>query len=76
MDSDVARPYWWCYPQTCKYGHIFIAGRQMLGADAAGRLISGKLAALPGIRVRQRTDNEVNVAFPPEVFLAAAAAQR
>ena len=62
----------WLQQIPCKYGHIFIAGHETLGAYAAGRLISGKLAALPGVRVHQRGDTEVNVVFPPEVFPAVA----
>jgi hypothetical protein len=63
----------WLQQIPCKYGHIYIAGRNLLGAHAAGRLVAGRLATLPGVTVRQRGDAEVNVVFPREVFPAVAA---
>jgi hypothetical protein len=63
----------WCQQIPSKYGHIFVAGRNLLGAHAAGKLMPGRLAALPGVTVRQRGDTEVNVVFPREVFPAVAA---
>src|SRR5438067_1055735 len=62
----------WLQQIPCKYGHIFINGTETLGAYAAGRLIPGRLAALPGVRVHQRGDTEVSVVFPPEAFPAVA----
>ena len=38
----------WLQQIPCKYGHAFVAGRKTLGAYAAGRVITGRLAALPG----------------------------
>ena len=63
----------WYQQIPCKYGHICVFGRELLGAHAAGRRRAGRLAALPGVTVRQRGDSEVNVSFPPEVFPAVAA---
>jgi hypothetical protein len=63
----------WLERIPCKYGHIYVAGTGTLGAYAEGRLVTGKLARLPGVRVRQRGDTEVAVDFPPEVFPAVAA---
>jgi hypothetical protein len=60
----------------CNYGHVFVAGRQTLGAYAAGRLITGRLAALPCVRVSQRGDSEVSVVFPPEMLPTVAAPLR
>jgi hypothetical protein len=62
----------WLQQIPCKYGHIFVHGHETLGAYAKGRLITGKLAALPGVRVHQRGDSEVSVVFSPEVFPAVA----
>jgi hypothetical protein len=58
----------WLPRIPCKYGHIYVAGTGTLGAYAEGRLITGKLARLPGVRVRQRGDCEVTVVFPPDLL--------
>jgi hypothetical protein len=63
----------WYQQIPCRYGHIFVAGRKLLGAHASGKLMPGRLAALPGVTVRQRGDSEINVVFPREVFPAVAA---
>src|SRR4051795_6957721 len=57
----------WLQQIPAKYGHIYIHGEEMLGAHASGRIISGKLAALPSVRVHQRGDSEVNVVFTPDL---------
>lgn len=66
----------WLPRIPAKYGHIYIHGEAMLGAHASGRIIAGKLAALPGVRVHQRGDAEVNVVFTPDLFPAVAALLR
>jgi hypothetical protein len=58
----------WMLRIPCKYGHIYVHAKDALGASAAGRLITGKLAAIPGVRVHQRGDSEITVVFPPVVF--------
>jgi hypothetical protein len=63
----------WLQQIPAKYGHIYIHEEDMLGAHASGRIIAGKLAALPGVDVLQRGDFEVNVAFPPDLFPTVAA---
>jgi hypothetical protein len=60
----------WCQRIQARYGHIYPHGEDTLGACAAGRIIAGKLAALPGVRVHQRGDSEVTVVFPPDLFPA------
>lgn len=62
----------WLPQIPCKFGPIIVAGPKPLSAYAEGRLITGKLAALPGVRVHQRGDSEVSVVFPPAVFPAVA----
>src|SRR5512135_528800 len=62
----------WLQQIPCKYGQIYLHGTDTLGAYASGRLITGRLAALPGVRVHQRGDTEVTVVFPPERFSAVA----
>ena len=62
----------WLPQIPCKYGHVYVHGRETLGAYVTGRLITGRLAALPGVRVLQQGDEEVAVSFPPEMFPAVA----
>ncbi len=62
----------WLQQIPCQYGHIYLPGTDTLGAYASGRLITGRLAALPGVRVHQRGDTEITVLFPPEGFPAVA----
>jgi hypothetical protein len=66
----------WLPQIPCKYGHVYPHGEDTLGASAEGRIIAGKLAALPGVRVHQRGDREVTAVFPPAVFPAVAALLR
>jgi hypothetical protein len=63
----------WLQQIPARYGHIYLHGKDELGASATGRIIAGKLAALPGVRVHQRGDCEVTVVFPPGLFPAVAA---
>jgi hypothetical protein len=66
----------WLQQIPCKYGHVYLHGEDTLGAYAKGRIVAGKLAALPGVRVHQRGDCEVTVVFPHDVFPAVAALLR
>lgn len=63
----------WLPQIPAKYGHIYIHGRNVLGACARGRIIVGKLAARADVRVHKRGDAEVTVVFPPDLFPAVAA---
>jgi hypothetical protein len=66
----------WLQQIPAKYGHIYVHGRDSLGAWATGRIMSGKLAAVPGVRVHQRGSIEVTVVFHPDLFPSVAALLR
>jgi hypothetical protein len=58
----------WYYRIPCKFGHIGLWTKTELSACAVGRVMPGKLMAIPGVRVVQRGDHEVQVAFPPDLL--------
>jgi hypothetical protein len=62
----------WLYRVPCKFGFISVHGPETLAAFARGRLIAGKLARVPGVRVHQRGDGEIRVLFGVECLDAVA----
>lgn len=62
----------WLYQIPGKFGHVYVHGRETLGAyvrtrrDGSNRL--GRLLAIPGARLHQRGDDEAAVTFPPEAL--------
>jgi hypothetical protein len=50
----------------CKYGHIGVWGSDTLSAHTGRRMVVGRLAALPFVKVAQRGDREITVTFAPE----------
>ena len=58
----------WLYQVPCRFGHIGVWGENLLSAYASGRLMTGRLASLPGVRVVQRGDDEVQVTFTPDLL--------
>ncbi len=63
----------WYYRIPCKYGFIAVHGPETLSASTSRRIMAGRLAALPGVKVRQRGDSEVTITFPPDCLDAVAA---
>jgi hypothetical protein len=56
----------WCYRIPCKLGHVYVHGPATLGAWTGRRMVVSRLAAVPGVRVRQRGDSEITVVFPAD----------
>jgi hypothetical protein len=56
----------WYYRIPCKFGHIYVHGKERLGAYASGR-VATKLAAHQNVTVHQRGDSEVSVIFSIEI---------
>lgn len=55
----------WYYRVSCRYGHIFVHSESELGAYTDHSRVMSRLEAIPGVRVRQRGDLEMSVAFEP-----------
>lgn len=55
----------WLYRIPCRYGHIYVHGKERLGAYTNRRLMISRLLALPGMKLHQRGDSEVAVTFDP-----------
>jgi hypothetical protein len=58
----------WLWQIPCKYGHIFVWAEDRLGAYCNRPIMRGRLLAIPGVKVQQRGDREVNVSFDPALF--------
>jgi len=62
----------WLYQIHGKYGHVYVHGRETLGAyvrtrrDGSRRL--PRLLEIPGATLHQRGDDEASVTFPPEAI--------
>jgi hypothetical protein len=54
----------WLYQIPCKFGHIYVHGKNRLGGYSSSARVSTKLAAVKGVTVHQRGDTEVTVTFP------------
>ena len=67
LDGSIADCPWY-HRIPCRYGHIGVWGENTLSAYASGRIITGKLAAILGVRVVQRGDSEIQVTFAPELL--------
>jgi hypothetical protein len=65
IDGQTQEERLWLYQIPCKFGHIFVQGENTLGAYCNRIKVIPRLIALPGVRVKQRGDREVNVAFDP-----------
>jgi hypothetical protein len=65
IDGQTHEERLWLYQIPCKFGHIFVQGENTLGAYCNRIKVIPRLIALPGVRVKQRGDREVNVAFDP-----------
>ncbi len=71
LDTDHESRLWY-YRIPCKYGFIAVHGPKTLSASTNRRIMAGRLATLPGVKVRQRGDSEVTVTFPPDCLDAVA----
>jgi hypothetical protein len=69
--SEAERP--WHLRIPCRYGHVYVHGRETLGAYTDRPGVIPRLLAVPGVRVHQRGDTEVTVTFPPDRLDAVAA---
>lgn len=58
----------WLYRIVCKRGHIYVHGKNTLGAFCDRKLIGRKLALLEGVTVHQRGDVEIAVTFDPAIL--------
>lgn len=54
----------WLYQVPCKYGHLWVYGKETLGAYTDRRRMIPRLMAIEGVKMRQHGDNEANVSFP------------
>lgn len=56
----------WYYQILGKYGHVWVAGKETLAFYCDHPRVTSRLLAIPGVKVRQRGDYEVNASFPTE----------
>jgi hypothetical protein len=58
----------WYTRIPCKYGFIGIHSETGLMAYCSTSRLFGPLLAIRGVQVKQRSDRDANVVFPPEAF--------
>lgn len=56
----------------CRRGHIYVHGRELLGAFIGRGPTARKLAALPGVKLHTDGDDGITITFAPERFAAVA----
>ena len=67
----------WLLTIPCRHGHIYVQGRQYLGASTTHRReIANRLLALPCVRLVQDGDDGINVVFHMDDFDQVAAIMR
>lgn len=58
----------WYYQIECRKGHVYVHGKNLLGAYVKGGKMVSKVRAIPGTKIHQNGDGEATFVFPPELL--------